>query len=264
MKFFLDMPFPLAMLLIILFSLGIALLGLKLVRTKFSTEFLKANHEVGSYIFNAFGLIYAVLVGFVVFATWTEYNNAQDNIEKEANILSDLFLDAGGFPDSMKHEIQNKIIDYINAVINEEWDKMKYGEYSLNAREKFEKLWFAYTKADINQINNIPVYHESVSRFNTLSEYRRIRIMDAKDNIPAVIWFVIITGFIISLCYTYFFGSESFLAQSIMIASLTITNVLILFMIYILDHPFVGNNSLTPEAFQNALDFMDHVLNQYK
>lgn len=57
--------------------MGISYISLKLVRKRFPEDVLKGNHEVGGLIFNAFGLIYAVLVAFVVFATWTEYDESK-------------------------------------------------------------------------------------------------------------------------------------------------------------------------------------------
>ena len=81
---------------------AVSLVGMRLVRMRISAEQLKENHEVAGYIFNAFGLIYAVLLAFVVFAVWTSYDNAKQNTEMEANKLSDLFLDANAFPDTMK------------------------------------------------------------------------------------------------------------------------------------------------------------------
>src|ERR1051325_2088237 len=105
MKILLNIPIWLSLLLVTGISIIIILAGLKYVRKKFPQEVLKENHEVAGFIFNAFGLVYAVLVAFVFFATWTDYDNAKKNSEMEANKLSDIFIDAQGLPDGLKKDI---------------------------------------------------------------------------------------------------------------------------------------------------------------
>jgi hypothetical protein len=41
-------------------------------------------------------LIYAVLIAFVVFVTWSSYDTTKKNIEIEAAKIEALFRDAGG------------------------------------------------------------------------------------------------------------------------------------------------------------------------
>jgi hypothetical protein len=72
------------------------------VRKRFSHEVLKENHEVAGFIYNSFMLIYAVLVAFVVFVSWTDYSQSERNTEIEANLLIDLFMDARGLPDTAR------------------------------------------------------------------------------------------------------------------------------------------------------------------
>src|SRR6266542_2329802 len=82
-----------------------AILGLISVRRKFHEEILKQNHEVAGFIFNAFGLLYAVLVAFVVFATWGSYDAAKKNIEMEVNKVADLFFDAAALDEQHRKDV---------------------------------------------------------------------------------------------------------------------------------------------------------------
>src|SRR6266540_7315768 len=124
MRWLLEIPVPVSFSIVIAVSTALFLLGLNLVRRKFSAEMLKENHEVAGFIFNAFGLIYAVLVAFVVFATWNDYNEARDLVELEANKLADIFLDANGFSDERRNAVRTQIINYMEIVNNEEWNAM--------------------------------------------------------------------------------------------------------------------------------------------
>src|SRR5207253_3699818 len=87
------------------------LVGLHMVRRKYSAEVLKENHEVAAIIFNAFGLFYGVLVAFVVFVTWGGYDEATKNLQMEASEALDIFHNAEAFPDTPKKIIQQGVRD---------------------------------------------------------------------------------------------------------------------------------------------------------
>ena len=99
MEFLLNLPVPISFLIVSAITTFVALAGLHFVRKKYSTEVLRENHEVAAIIFNAFGLFYGVMVAFVVFVTWSGYDEATKNLQMEANEADDLFHCAKAFPE---------------------------------------------------------------------------------------------------------------------------------------------------------------------
>src|SRR5436190_22771951 len=91
MQFLLNWPPLISFLLVATITTAVALAGLHLVRRKYPVEVLKENHEVASMIFNAFGLLYGVVVAFVVFVTWSGYDDATKNLQLEASEVDDIF-----------------------------------------------------------------------------------------------------------------------------------------------------------------------------
>ena len=73
-------------LLVAVITTALAATGLHFVRRKYPTEVLKENHEVAAIIFNAFGLLYGVVVAFVVFVTWSGYDDATKNLQMEDDL----------------------------------------------------------------------------------------------------------------------------------------------------------------------------------
>src|SRR5215470_11320692 len=106
MQFLLNLPPPISFFIVSALTTFFALTGLYLVRKKYSAEVLKENHEVAAIIFNAFGLFYGVLLAFVVFVTWSGYDDATKNLQLEASEALDIFHSAEAFPDSSKKVIQ--------------------------------------------------------------------------------------------------------------------------------------------------------------
>src|SRR6201982_997087 len=100
MQFLLNLPAPVSFFIVSAISTFVALVGLHLVRKKYPAEVLKENHEVAAVIFNAFGLFYGVMVAFVVFVTWSGYDEATKNLQLESSEALDIFHNAEAFPDS--------------------------------------------------------------------------------------------------------------------------------------------------------------------
>src|SRR5438445_13716253 len=109
----LYLPPAISFLIVSVATTSFALLGLYLVRRKYSAEVLKENHEVAAIIFNAFGLFYGVMVAFVVFVTWSGYSEATKNLEMEANEVADIFHSSDGFPAPVNKTIRDGLRDYL-------------------------------------------------------------------------------------------------------------------------------------------------------
>src|SRR6266540_4694308 len=99
MRFLLNLPPPVSFFIVSAITTFFALTGVHLVRKKYSADVLKENHEVAAIIFNAFGLFYGVMVAFVVFVTWTGYDEATKNLQLESSEALDIFHSAEAFPD---------------------------------------------------------------------------------------------------------------------------------------------------------------------
>lgn len=256
MKFLTELPPAFALLILCTITVSIAFIGLKLVRKKFSQDTLRENHEVGGFIFNAFGLIHAVLVAFVVFATWTEYDNSKKNADSEAIEVNDLYQDSKAFPDSLRRQIDLALAGYLTDVVNDEWQLLNDGGASEKARNSYKKIVELYATIDVTKLANIPLYSESLKHLNDLGEKRRTRIFDSNNTIPGIIWAVLLFGSLMTVIYTYFFSTRKFAPQFLMTAGLTVLNTMILYMIYMLDNPFSGSMKIGPEAFKNILEMV--------
>src|SRR2546427_13257516 len=128
MQNLLYLPVPMSFFVASAITTFIALAGLYLVRKRYSAEVLKENHEVAAIIFNAFGLFYGVMVAFVVFVTWSGYDEATKNLQLEASEALDIFHSAESFPDPAKKIIQQALQDYLAAVYNDELQRMAEGQ----------------------------------------------------------------------------------------------------------------------------------------
>jgi Na+/proline symporter len=256
MQFILNWPPAISFVVVSVITTSVALAGLRFVRKKYPAEVLKENHEVAAIIFNAFGLLYGVVVAFVVFVTWSGYDEATKNLQMEVNETIDIFHSAKAFPEPVRTTIRQGLMDYAASVYNDELKRMSAGEINLYSRNPLRNLINLFNTMDEKSAPNRQLYAESLRRLNNLAEYRRLRVFAGNNTIPSVIWLVLLIGGLITVSYTYFLGVKNIRAQYLMTAALTVTITLILVLIYILDHPFTGPSSVSVEPLKQAVDLM--------
>ena len=243
---------PLAILLIGLF-LGITVGSLFLVRRFIPFHKLKTHNDVAGFIFSTIGVIYAVLLAFMVIVSWQNFDRAGRNAASEAICIEDLYRDSNGFPPVFKEAVRTALSDYAFAIVNDEWMTLASGKRSEKAQAASEKIWDLYTSFQPENENQRIFFQESVEKLNEAAELRRERILAAGPGIPSILWVVLICGGMITILFTIFFGTENFGAQLIMSSMLSMLVALSLFTIMTLDFPFTGSVTISQDTFRAVL-----------
>ena len=256
MQFLLNWPWALSCFCVSFVTTAVAVAGLYVVRKRFPADVLKENHEVAAIIFNAFGVLYAVVVAFVVFVTWNGYDEATKNLQLEASQVIDLFHSAKAFPDPASRVIQDGLISYTNSVHHDELRRMAEGDISIYSAGALRNLLAVFDTMEDKSIPNRELYMESLRRLNNLAEYRRLRIFAGNDTVPPIMWLIMLLGGVITVLYTYYFGVRNIRAQYGMTSALTIMISLILFVVYVLDHPFTGSGRVSAKPYDEAMELM--------
>jgi hypothetical protein len=235
--------------LITALSVGLATGGLYLTRRLIPPATLRKHHDVAGFISAILGVIYGVLMAFVVFVVWTHFDTARVAVESEADCTSDLYRMAYGFPADTQNQIRNDLNYYVQSVIDDEWPAMAAGHSSPATERALDRLWVTYSAMNPATSREVTLYQESISRLNDLSNSRRERIIASRSGVPALMWFTLIFGGLATIVFTYFFGAENGRAQAGMTILLTALIALVLFLICALDYPFKGDMAIRPQAF---------------
>jgi drug/metabolite transporter (DMT)-like permease len=74
--------------------------------------------------------------------------------------------------------------------------------------------------------------------------------------VPSVVWLVLLVGGVFTISYTWLFGMKNMKAQYMVATTLTVTVTLILFLIYVLDHPFTGTSKVSTEPLREVMAIM--------
>ncbi len=247
------MDTPLAAALLVFGSMVFSALGLVLVRRRVDVEWLKRQHEVASFFFLMIGTLYAVLIAFAIFVVWTQFQDAGMNLEHEANEVGDLSRMSLAMPEPLRSNVRSALIEYIRAVLDDEFPAMDAGRGSQRTWDAVQKLWAVYAEATPQDPKMQIIYTESLRRLNELSNYRRIRLFSSHGAVSTTLWCLLISGGVVLICFTYFFGHESLRSQAAMTAALAGVLAFSLFLILSFDGPYSGMVRTSPAPFQLEL-----------
>src|SRR5437764_2492364 len=87
------------------------------------------------------GVIYAVLLAFIVIAVWGQYTAAKDNVNNEATALTTMYRESEAMPGSERPELRRLIRAYTTAVAGPEWQVQRNGRTSEVARKAIVDLY---------------------------------------------------------------------------------------------------------------------------
>ncbi|MDD5594320.1 MAG: DUF4239 domain-containing protein, partial [Candidatus Margulisbacteria bacterium] len=243
------MSTPVLGLVIVAAYVGFSVLGLFIIRAFFPPHKFKLHNDVAGSIFATLGVIYAVLLAFMVIVTWQNYDEANKNAAREANYLADLYRDSTPLPAAFRSELKTDLKNYVDSIINDEWPIMARGERSAKVQAAQGKLWSLYGGFLPKNETAKVFFAESVKKLNEACETRRQRLLDATSGIHPILYFVLIFGGLLTVAYMLLFGSENFGPQLIMTSMLAALIALTLFTIVALDYPFTGDISIKPDVF---------------
>lgn len=262
-NYVLNLPTILLSFIAAIIGAGGSLFLFFLLRRKFKNDLFTDNHEVSSVFFNALGLLYAVLVSFVVIATWNSYSEADLNVEVEANQIHDLFITTGGLPYEYKDDARKLIIEYLNSVVNGDWKYLEKGERNPESSETLVKLWNFYLQIrSIKSSEQQTIYSQSLIRLDEITKSRRFRVQSSEHHIPSILWVVILSGCISTIVFSLFFNGKNVVLQGIVTATFAMINSLIILLILILDHPFSGDSAITNEPLADVVNFIADYLSK--
>lgn len=238
---------------IVAFYVFSTIMGLIIIRKFYPYKRCKDHNDIAGFIFATLGVIYAVILAFTVVVTWEQFERANDVTDKEAECLSSLYRDTVAFPAEFRTEMKNEINDYVNAIINEEWQTMRRGSESPTVARIQNKLFESYSKFQPATETQKVFFAESVSKLNEASELRRQRLLYAGTGIHPILYIVLFAGGLITIAYTMLFGTENFTEHLIMTSCLAVMIAFTMFTIIALDYPFTGKYSIAPDVFIKIL-----------
>ncbi len=245
-------PLWLSGLLLVGLTSIIAYFGPGLVRRFVALEKLTTNNEVAGLEFAAVGRLYAVLLAFSIILVWQEYLAADSTVEKEAGAIESMYHLSSGLDEPQASALRGALTFYLRSVVSDEWPAMEDGKESRNTHQALEGIYKAVLSSPRSQ-SGTPLISEIFSQLDTITQARRSRIVAAEGTVPGILWTVLSVGAVVTVGFTFFFGTRNLRAQMLMTALLSVLIFSELLIAVVLDRPFSGTVKVGPRAFTDVI-----------
>lgn len=246
-----------AILLVVIIE-TISMIGLLLVRRLVipRLHYHDGANEAVSGTVQAIGVFYGITVGLIAVGVWNTNSNASDLVSKEAMSIASLYRDVSGYPSPVKEELQSKLRAYTVFIIEQAWPAQRkgYGQQLDVGRQIMNDFQYRLYNFDPATPGQVALHSETLRAYNSLLEYRRLRIGAVDSGLSTVMWAVIWVGAAISIGIAYFYKIEDARLHSILVALMGGFLAMVLFMIVINDKPFYGSGCVSSDPYKLVLD----------
>ena len=193
--------------------------------------------------------LFAVLLGFLVAQSLTNYEDIRGKVADEANRLGDIFLFAGSLPDARRVALREDCRRYCQETVDSEWPNMEQGNFSENVQAATISIWQEILSFEPKTNRESNIQQSLMAAAQQMNENRRSRLMAMHTQLSPVLWLVVITGCIILVVFSCFFFVESTLLQCTVIALVALSLVCNLMLLHVYSNPFRGVLKISSDPF---------------
>jgi uncharacterized protein DUF4239 len=235
-------------------SVVLSLLGFLVVHKRVPAEIRCRYNDVAGFIYAAVGVIYAILLAFVVIVVWQQFDATGSTIEREAVAAANIFHGVDEFPDPVRSNVKNMVRDYVQTTATEEWTSLASGEVDPKADQLAHDMRNVIHQLPADTPNQQVMFDHVLSQYEQMITERRLRIFAAQGGVHPLLWIMLIVGAIFTVAFTYVFGLDSPRVHALMIVGLALVIGGMLFMIQQVDHPFAGEVHVSADPFFAVLE----------
>jgi hypothetical protein len=233
----------------------VSLLGLVAARRFLSPKFQYGEgiNDAISGTVQAIGVFYGITVGLIAVGVWNTYESASGLVSSEATSIGKLYRDVSGYPAPLRDELRAAVRQYTVFVINDVWPAQQKGRIPSGGTallDDFQRRLYTFEPTTQGQV---ALHSETLSAYNDLLEYRRLRVDAVNSGLSNTMWAVIWLGAAISIGVAYFYRIEDVKLHAALVILMSGFLALVLFMITINDKPFYGYASITPTPYRLIL-----------
>jgi TRAP transporter TAXI family solute receptor len=210
-------------------------------------------NDVVIFVAANFGLIYAILLGLMVVATFQITKDLQDHIGMEASSLATMYRSTEAYPEPLRSELRSQLRDYTHYVIDKDWPAHRQrrvlagGDHRLQAIR--QKLFSFEPKTSSQE----EIHREMLRYFNAMIAAREQRLSAVFSSIPHVLWYALWIGALVTIVFLWMLHLD--LVPQIVFGGITAVFLgVMIFLIYAMDHPLQRAVSVGPDPIQSVYD----------
>jgi hypothetical protein len=198
------------------------------------------------------GVVYAIIVGFMVITLWENYVAAGDTVQNETVSLRDLAQLSGAFGPAAQNEVRQLVVRYGKSVATMEWQAMAEGEASPVAQRDFDRLTTAVRGLRVRNAAQQEVLGAMLTQVDEAGRERQRRLEASGPQIPAPMWLAVILTSVVTIGFCLLFEVKSAWLRYFMVAAVAAVISATLVLTLLLEYPFSGTIEVKPTSFEHV------------
>src|SRR5664279_1464470 len=207
----------------------------------------KRTNDMVGFALSSYFVLFGLLLGLLSVATYQNYTDLGNLVDKEASSIGSLYRDFTAYPQPIRGQLQDRLREYARYTIVDGWPKMRKGIVPEGGTVRINELFNVLVTFEPTKKSEAIFHNEAVEEFNILIVLRRDRLASVSTGLPAVLWWVVTFGALgnIILIWLQDMQIHVHMFPGGVLASIL---GLVIFSIAALDNPFRGNVSVGPDA----------------
>ncbi len=242
--------------LIPIFAVIVSLFFMALLNWIWPWEKRQAHNDVIGWQLSILGTTYAVILGFMLYAVWTNFGAADLNVDLEANALVNVYRLAEGLPQEHRAKLEALARLYADVAIREDWPQMLKNQTPETSQRINGDMWRLLMSVKAASPVEITAEDHALYELSALTEHRRTRMLQSTSQLPGVLWFVLIIGGVVTVASSCLFGSPNTGLHGLQVFAFSLLIAMGLVAIADIHRPFQGVVHVSDYAFKRAQENM--------
>jgi hypothetical protein len=207
----------------------------------------KRTNDMVGFALSSYFVLFGLLLGLLSVATYQNYTDLGNLVDKEASSIGSLYRDFTAYPQPIRGQLQDRLREYARYTIVDGWPKMRKGIVPEGGTVRINELFNVLVTFEPTKKSEAIFHTEAVEEFNNLIVLRRDRLASVSTGLPAVLWWVVTFGALGNIILIWL---QDMQIHVHMILGGVLASILglVIFSIAALDNPFRGNVSVGPDA----------------
>jgi hypothetical protein len=240
--------------IIVVVSVSAAVVFLYVVKFTSAEPSRERSNAFTGAVVAVIGTTYAVLLAFMLGGVWNMLREAQANAEQEATSVINIYRIAAQIKTDDAGQIQEVCLRYAQNVVDREFPALEQrGPLSKEGGQMINQLWKLLEQSKVRSETDSIALGQMMQELRSLTEHRRLRALQSREGLPAILWAVLIAGGAITVVASCLFGVSSFRFQLVEVLALSFLISLVLVAIADIDKPYQGPVRVDSAGFRYAI-----------
>ncbi|MGA4838346.1 hypothetical protein [Streptomyces sp. G45] len=206
--------------------------------------------DVMEYMTMMIGVVYAIVLGLAIAGVWEARGAAAEHPRAEAQALHEVYERVRVYPPEVRDRIRGDVRAYVGHVVNTEWDEMSdTGELTPRGQALLATLRHDVTDYEPKNDFEAQAYQPLVDQVALVDDARSARDDSAEATMPAVVWFGLITGGLVTVGLVFAFQIRRTARELVLAGLFSALIAFLLFLIWDFDAPYSRGIASTAEPF---------------